>query len=249
MKKSVKVLVAFIICLSIFLGFKTVSAKEVVYTNDNGVELDQNEFNFFKKVYGIRFLKYLDQDILDEFESVNFENPNVESNTVYASENNTMFQPRDNTFFSSPAKSITISKVVTNVFSRIYITVNWLAEPNMKSYDDIGAYLDGPTRISTPVTHYYSTDESGFESAIKYDTHGYGAVVDIPTGQDVSITQNFAYTGTGVVYASYQHAMTTSTLTIAQKFNISAIGYGGVFDFYGEALDIYDDMNGVNISV
>ena len=124
MKKSVKVLATLVICLSIFLGFKTVSAKEIVYTNDNRVELDQNGFDFFKKVYGIRFLKYLDQDILDQFNDIDFENPNVESHTVYASENGTMFQPRDNTFFSSPAKSITISKVTSNILNRIFITVN-----------------------------------------------------------------------------------------------------------------------------
>ncbi len=55
--------------------------------------------------------------------------------------------------------------------------------------------------------------------------------------------------GHGTVYASYQHAMSTSSLTIAQKFNIDIIGYGNVFGFYDEAEDIYDAMNGVNLVV
>ena len=43
--------------------------------------------------------------------------------------------------------------------------------------------------------------------------------------------------------------MKNTTLSVSQQFNISPAGYGNVFNFYGDARDTYDNMNGVDISV
>ena len=43
--------------------------------------------------------------------------------------------------------------------------------------------------------------------------------------------------------------MLNTTLAVAQSFNISDIGYGGVFDFYNNADLVYDNMNGVDLDV
>ena len=245
MKKYLKILFVIVVGLFVYMNSFNTYAKEVVYTNDNGMELDATEYNFFKKVYGEKFLKYLDQTTYDSYSDVDFETAKVKTNIVYDYERT---QTRDNPFFSSPAKSLQISNVCGYV-CRIILTATWLGEPTNKSYDDIGIYLDGPTKLTNPITYIYSELESGSAYTTKYDTDGFGAVVKIPLGEEVVITQNFLYQGTGTVYGSYQHAMSTSTPTIAQMFNISLIGYGGVFDYYGDALNIYDDMPGVNIDV
>ena len=43
--------------------------------------------------------------------------------------------------------------------------------------------------------------------------------------------------------------MSNTTLAVSQQFNVSRIGYGGVFSFYGTATSVYDNMNGVDIAV
>lgn len=249
MKKYCKNILVIVIGIVAYFMCSNTYAKEIVYTNKNGMELDTAEYNFFKTVYGEKFLKYLDQDTYDLYSDVDFENPNVQTRKVYSNENGVT---RDsNTFFSSPAKSLQISNVCGNLFCRIILTATWLGEPSNKSYDDIGMYLNGPTKLTNPLTTAYSELASNNEYTTKYDPNGlgFGAVIHIPIGEEVVVTQNFIYQGTGTIYGSYQHAMSNSTTTTAQMFNISAIGYGGVFGFYGDALDIYDDMPGVYIDV
>jgi len=229
------------------LGIKNVSAKEIVYTNNNGIELDINEYNFFKKLYGQVFLQYLDEDTYNQYLDIDFENPDIETSTYLEPNFNLEKNSTRGSSYSTPAKSITVGKVC-GALCRIVTTATWLGEPNIKSYDVIGSYLAGPTRISTPYTVAYSSEESNLAEVDQYGTNGFGSVVKIPTGTDVVIAQSFAYLGTGTVYSTYQHAMSTTTLTIAQKFNISPSGFGGVLDFYDEAFYVYDNMNGVDIT-
>lgn len=246
MKKYTKILIALIISLSFFLGTKNINAKEVVYTNDNGVELDRYEYAFFIKVYGSKFLQYLDEDTYNQYSDIDFETVEVQSQR-YASGAQTR---DDGTFFSSPVKGIVISKFC-GILCRVVTTATWYSEPSVKSYDVMGIYLNGPTRLNTPATVAYSSIASSDASTTKYDPNGegFGAVVQLPQGEDVVITQSFTYTGTGTINGTYQHAMSQSSLTLAQQFNISPIGFGGVLDFYGDAYDIYDDMTGVYITV
>lgn len=249
MKKSIKILLVIVVCLVMILGTKKVSAKEVAYTNEKGFELTQDEYNFFKKIYGQKFVKkYLDQDIYNQFSNTDFASAEV-TTKVYSTNESRQNPTKDSPFFSSPAKSIQISKFC-GALCRIYVTATWLGDPSVKSYDDIGVYLDGPTKLGSVSTVAYSDQESKFEDAIKYQTDGFGASVLLPqTGNDIIITQSFNYNGTGTVYASYQHAMVNTVLSMAQSFNISDIGYGGVFDFYNNADLIYDNMNGVDLDV
>lgn len=248
MKRYMKFLVL-IICIMTLFGFKNVNAKEVYYTNEKGFSFTQEEYNFFENVYGKKFVKkYLDQDVYNQFLDVDFST--VQVNTKQVSTNGSRQNPvRDNPYYYTPAKSIRISSVSTPVMNRIVQTVEWFGEPTVKSYDDLGAYLEGPTRIGTPNTLIYSSLSDSPAEAIKYDTDGFGAVVKVPNGDDVMATQIFYYTGTGTIYGSYQHAASESSLSIAQMFDIDTSGFGGVFDFYGDAYYIYDAMLGVDIDV
>lgn len=250
MKKAVKILLVIVGCLVVILGTKNVSAKEVAYTNEKGFEFTQDEYNFFKKIYGQKFVKkYLDQDIYNQFSNTDFANAEVITK-VYSTNESRQNPTKDSPFFSSPAKSIQISKYCSQATCRAFITVTWLGDPSVKSYDDIGVYLDGPSRMGSAITHAYSDAESKFADTTKYQSEGFGASLLLPqTGNDIIVTQSFYYTGTGTIYASYQHAMVNTVLSMAQSFNISDIGYGGVFDFYNNADLIYDNMNGVDLDV
>lgn len=248
MKKALKVLVI-VVCFCVILGTRSVSAKEVAYTNEKGFELTQDEYNFFTKIYGQKFVqKYLDQDIYNQFPDTDFANDEVVTK-VYSTNESRQNPSKDSPYFSSPAKSLLISNYCNQTTCRIFVTATWLGDPTVKSYDDIGVYLDGPSRMGSAITHAYSDDNSNFAAATKYQTDGFGASILLPEGNDIIITQSFYYTGTGTVYASYQHAMLNTTLAVAQSFNISDIGYGGVFDFYNNADLVYDNMNGVDLDV
>ena len=249
MKKALKVLVI-VVCFSVILGTKSVNAKEVAYTNEKGFEFTQDEYNFFTKVYGQKFVqKYLDQDIYNQFPDTDFANAEVVTK-VYSTNESRQNPSKDSPYFSSPAKSLQISKYCTSILCKIYVTATWLGDPTVKSYDDIGVYLDGPSRLGTATTVAYSDLTNNYAANTKYQTEGFGASVLLPqTGNDIIVLQTFNYTGTGTIYASYQHAMLNTTLAVAQSFNISDIGYGGVFDFYNNADLVYDNMNGVDLDV
>lgn len=248
MKKAIKVLVI-AVCFSVILGTRNVSAKEVAYTNEKGFEFTQDEYNFFTKVYGQKFVqKYLDQDIYNQFPDTDFANAEVVTK-VYSTNESRQNPSKDSPFFSSSAKSLQISKYCSAVFCKIYVTATWFGEPSVKSYDDIGVYLDGPSRLGSATTVAYSSLGNNFAESTKYQTEGFGASVLLPDGSDTIVSQTFNYTGTGTIYASYQHAMVNTVLTVAQSFDISAIGYGGVFDFYNNADLVYDNMNGVDLDV
>ena len=163
MKKRIFIFAILFFC--IMTSIRSVSAKEVVYTNEKGFEFSQDEYVFFKSLYGEKLIqKYFDEDLYNEFSGIDFANTPVKTKIYYSKENGEN-PSKDSPYFSSPAKSIQISKVCTSIMCRIYITATWLGDPSVKSYDDIGAYLDGPARLGTPVTAAYSDQNSNFAAA------------------------------------------------------------------------------------
>lgn len=245
MKKCSKILVLLILCLTCLFGQKDVSAKEtnIVYTNSNGVSFTQEEYDFFTKMYWDGYQNDMTQDDYNEFVSKDFLNAEFNSKTVYDA-------PKTRgTYFSSNYKSIKISKMCSDN-CRISVVVTWLVNPNIRSFDVIGAYLSGTTLQSTPNTRVVSSTQTKVPLNIKKQEHGFGTSVLLPdTGDNVKLNQDFYVAKGGYVYASYQHAVRNATLTTSQKFNISGVGFGGVFSFYDEAYDVYDDMPGVDIQV
>lgn len=245
MKKYSKILVLLILCLTCLFGQKDVSAKEtnIVYTNSNDVSFTQEEYDFFTKMYWDGYQNDMTQDDYNEFVSKDFLNAEFDSKTVYDA-------PKTRgTYFSSNYKSIKISKMCSDN-CRISVVVTWLVNPNIRSFDVIGAYLSGTTLQSTPGTRVVSSTQTKVALNIKKQEHGFGTSVLLPdTGDSVKLNQDFYVAKGGYVYASYQHAVRNATLTTSQKFNISGVGFGGVFSFYDEAYDVYDDMPGVDIQV
>ena len=80
--------------------------------------------------------------------------------------------------------------------------------------------------------------------------NGFGVSIKLlSSGNNMRITQTFRISGTGKLYASYQHATSNISLADSQKFNISNSGYGGVFLFDNLIRKYYDGMGGVDISV
>lgn len=71
----------------------------------------------------------------------------------------------------------------------------------------------------------------------------------MPSGSNIIINQTFSTTKNGTIYASYQHAISNTSLSTSQNYTFSNLGYGRVFLFNGSARNIYDAMNGVDINI
>lgn len=240
MKKMLNII---IIALCI-LCVNNVKAKEqdTYFKNDNGIELTKAEYDLLTEVYWDGFQKNMTQEEYDYYKDGNYFDGEVESKTVY----DTPLARSD--FHSTQSKAIKITKICNTTCS-ISVSVEWTKNPVVRSYDVIGAYLYNTTRSSNIMAQATSDSGSNLAAITNIKANGFGSSVLLPTGSNVHVYQTYSVTkGTDArVYASYQHATKSTTLAISQKYNIDITGYGRVFEFYGEAVGIYDNMNGVDI--
>lgn len=252
MRKLTKVLVMILFITIAFVG-KNVEAKEVYYTNSSGVEFTKEQYDFYTYLTHEGFQEYVTQDMLEEVNWDDLDSMDVKVVRMCTKEPSNMgstSQPQqDNLFFKTEYKGIMIGKYCNKVTCRVTTDVEWYGEPNVKSHDVIGAFLDGPTRLTEASTVITSSTTGSYEEITIYEDDGFGAVFQVPTGDDVTITQTFLYSGTGTIYSTYQHAKEGISYENAQKFHIAFSGFGNVLDFYGKAYDIYDKMPGVCIDV
>lgn len=254
MKREIKSLCVFIFAVALMLIYKPVNAEEYFYTNDNGVSFTEAEYNFFTNFFYEGYQKYMTQAMFDEYidAGIDFENAEIDKvGMCVNSAPNSMRREemtRDFTYLDTYSKSIEMGRTC-GILCRVSSVVNWHGTPTVQSHDVMGSYIDGPTRISTPTTIISSSAGGDFEDAIVYDTNGYGAVISLPDEDDIVVSQSFAYTGNGVIFMSYQHALTDISLQDAQLFSIGLSGYGNVFIFDSSISYIYDGMNGLYMMV
>lgn len=130
-------------------------------------------------------------------------------------------------------------------------TLTWIKNPNIRSYDVIGAYLENVNRLDVPSTMVVIDDSTRQNyDTVKYDNNGFGVSVLLPlTAGNIKVSQTFKTSKGGTVYASYQHANKNISLINSNAYTISKNGYGNVFNFIGNIANIYDKMNGVSIDI
>ena len=243
MRRSMGIITTLLI---IFLvNIKVVNAQEIVYTNDKNVSFTEAEYNYFSEIYWDGIQKFITQEHKDMFSDIDFEHVAVDKRSLCYKRKEPL---RDNTYAGTYYDEITISKSC-GILCRISTAVNWLGEPSVKSHDVLGSLLSGPTRLGNPGTIIVGDNNSYPPDAVVYDTDGFGVVFNLPNAQSINIAQTFTYTGTGLVFATYQHALTPINLAHAQEFNINISGYGSVLQFYGNAFGVYDAGPGVYITV
>lgn len=246
--KCSKIILVSLLCLSITCSYTLVSAKETnsYYTNDNGVSLTKEEYDFLTKMYWDGYQKIMTKEEYQKFNDNNIMNREYKEN-IYTEDDMPLTR---GTFHSTMAKSIKIARSCSADDCFISVVLTWLGVPTVKSYDVMGVSFDGNLKvITTPATRVSSTDDTFFSKDIRKFDNGFGSSFKIPTGSNLVINQDFYVTRNGHVYASYQHAMEKTTLEVSHDYVISGIGYGGVFGFGEKAEDIYDNMNGVDIEV
>ncbi|MBR1413074.1 MAG: hypothetical protein IJ574_00185 [Bacilli bacterium] len=239
MKKKSLVLAA-AICT---IAFPTISkADECFYTNTNNVCFSEEQYDFVTNMYYEGYQDIMNQADIDFFDDSVFDS-RVEKETYYEYLDGTM-----GTTHSTANKKVEISKA-TGGNTYLTTVATWFNSPSTRSYDVIGAYLSGPTLVNTGSAYATATGGTNNGTGTQIQTHGFGTSVKLPSGSSVRVVQTFSVSGSGTVYASYQHATSSISLANSKKYNIAYSGYGHVFSFYGAASGVYDGMGGVDIAV
>lgn len=213
------------------------------------VILTDKEKNFVKEVYSEEYLNDMTEEQKLRVREWDLDNKEVETNSIEEKEK--VLTRGD--YFASSAKSVSITKACNTDACSIVVIAKWNGSPSVRSYDVMGARFTGtitPYQYKNGVT-YIETDDVN-STCVNYQnlSNGFGCSFKLSeTAKSFYITQSFSVVGSGTIYASYQHAMTSTSLTISKQYTLAYAGFGKVFDFYGTARSVYDQMNGVDITI
>lgn len=245
-KKLVFLFISISLLVSLKFCYLNVNADEIYYTNANNVSMTEEQYNFLGAMFWDGFQEYVPQSLFNKYLTHGTFNCEIEQ-VVHEDE------PTRGYIHETNAKKLVISKACYNGFCDMSVTLFWKGTPNIKSYDVIGALLYGGVSLAngSSVSTYlgYSGGTITYTSP-QFNGGGFGQSVKLRTSTtNMIISQSFDVVGTGVVYASYQHATQNITLATSKKYTVGFGGYGGVFHFYGSAVGVYDQMGGVDMVI
>lgn len=80
-------------------------------------------------------------------------------------------------------------------------------------------------------------------------SNGFRSSALLQTGSSQEYSLTFMVSGSGTVYGTYQHAVSSVTLNQSKDYTISSFGLGKVLDFSSSVKDKYDRMTGVDLAV
>lgn len=232
------------VLLCLVLNNNIVYAKDTFYENQNGVILTEDEYEFISKMYWDGYQKLMTLEDYEEFVDSKVMDGQIE---VKELNYNNYIVPYG-TSISYGGKSLKIFKSCSSD-CLISVTANWTAIPSISSYDVIGAYIEGTSFTNNPRTMVTANGSTTIVTDLKKTSNGIGSSFKLPSGPNIKINQTFKVKTGGHVYASYQHAISTSTLAKSKDYTFSYFGYGRVFKFSDSSSNIYDAMNGVDIVV
>jgi len=248
MKKIVMLLLA---VLCVFGITKNVYAEEAYYTNPNGVELTREEYEFLTTFHNSVYPSIMTREMYDSFVESDLMNSEVQIVTYTEPQLPLLNPGLPPTSQSHSTSAKTVQIAAGCITDRCYVDIQntWHESPYIRSWDNIGAFLDDVNLISHDGTYVYSTSGINWYSNLK-TTNGVGNSVKLPdTGENIIIDMAFTVGKGGTVYGSYQHAMQNTTLANSQNYTLDILGYGNAFSYYGTAIGVYDGMNGVDIDV
>lgn len=235
------------IIILLFLIFiiapQAVKAKEI-YITQNGVSMDRTNYEVLCKNYSKSYVETLTTN-----EYIELTNGNMKDIQKVTYDYKIVNMFARGSFYSETNKSISIVK------NGKYITVlaKWINPPAVNSYDVIAVRLSGVSlnggftfkQVYKSGGTYYTLYNGNNQTFI----NGFGSSALLHSGSDQEYSLTFKVSGTGTVYGSYQHAITSVTLAQSKNYTISSSGLGGVINFASSVVGYYDAMPGVNLSV
>lgn len=207
--------------------------------------MTEEEYQFIGELYKEGFQNYITQELYDNIIDNDLMSRELNKKTVVHQDN----PFARGSYHTTSYKSLSITSSCDSTNCLIILSLDWLANPAVRSYDVMGALFHNVTRQSTPVTTYADSISSNTTGTYKYASDGFGASFKLGTGSSIFVTQQFYVSRGGTVFGSYQHATSAITLNESRNYNFHINGYGNVFQFGTTGLDVYDGMAGVDIAV
>lgn len=236
-----KLFVIALLSMVFIMPFAVNAEDKQLYTTQYGVTMEKEIYDRLCDIYSVSFVETLTQSEYDKITSTDLDKivkkSYIESDKTRGSH------------FASAYKSVDIIK------SGNYITLmgTWKTEPNVHSFDVIAVRLSG-CRLDGSFTFKQTYVSSGTLHAVYNGTsqtfsNGFGSSALLQYGSGLEYSLLFSVTGSGTVYGSYQHAMSTVSLNDSLNYTISSSGYGKVINFSPSVAFHYDQMNGVDLTV
>lgn len=250
-KTSVKKILPLLLLSTAVIGVGVVKVKaesdNIYYTNPNGINLTEKEYNLVKEMFDERFLEVMNQDDYNFINRLDVNNRDVELSVKEPD-----YIGSRSTYLETNAKKLVIGKSCSNGDCAVTISNTWKYIPKVKSYDVIGAMLVG------------TSFNSNVSTVFKFDSNSYMCNNYVKTSNGVGCSYKLAANATqlfyayqafdvltgGNVYGSYQHAGKSVSLSTSKNYRFHINGYGNVFLFNTTAgKDAYDAMGGVYVAL
>lgn len=242
--KKTKLKIFYGIILGIMLFTKNVNAQEIFYQNDLGVTLSQQEYEFISNMYWDGYQEYLTITDYNEIKNMDLFDKPIEKSTKEIVD----FPLTRGASVTSNLRTLTIAKSCSDT-CMVSLVNKWNGTPTIKSYDVFGVRVNGVSITDIKNALVSGQNYGKAYSNPKVYNNGFGFSVLVPNVGNVKTSVTFFTTKGGMIYGSYQHAMRNTSELVSKQYTIGAGGYGGVFNFTGSALNIYEDSPGVDIQV
>lgn len=188
---------------------------------------------------------YQDLVTQDEFDYVNELNLFDSKIETFILQENTL-QPLST--LTEKSRTLTMNKSCS---SQCYISLqaSWNAKPNIKSYDVIGARVNGVSVVKIGNAYVIGDNFTKSYSSPNTKNNGFGYSVKLENVSNLKVNVSFFTTTGGTVYGAYEHSRKNISLNTSKLYNISQGGQGNVFKFTGAAASAYDEANGLSLNV
>ena len=140
--------------------------------------MTEEEYQFIGELYKEGFQNHITQELYDNIIDNNLMERELNKKTVIHQDN----PFARGSYHTTSYKQLGITSSCDNTNCLIVISLDWLANPTVRSYDVIGALFHNVTRQSTPVTTYMDSISSNVTGTYKYASDGVGASFKLGTG-------------------------------------------------------------------
>ena len=256
MKKDfLKVMIIMFLLFSTSVNASSYSSDEIYFINKNDIGFTEFQYNVLVDILSKEIVSNFTQEEYDNFHVENIIEGEYEYVTqeFFTRETSSTSGIMPLAYYETASKKLTLAKNCNSNYCAMNTTLTWKTTPVVTSYDVIGARLVNTTFYddlnAITVTSRTGAVKTGCAGTTKTNK-GVGNAIKIAS--DVYyITHSFRVNpaSNGTVYASYQHAVNTMTLSKALNFTFSGSGYGSVFVWPLTYSSNYDKMGGVSLDL
>ncbi len=209
-------------------------------------------------------LDAMSQEQYDFYASLDYDNAITKSIDIpisdYPSEISPIGEELDRgSSYSTNYKTLSLTAIpIDNINYSVSLTLQWKQMPTIRSYDVIALRFSNMAMSNG--TQYGFQSYTGGSVGYSYNgtnmkllSNGFGISMNLVNGSISSLQCFIAVTAAkangAAIYGAYEHATVNTTLANSKKYTLSYAGMGNVINFDSSVWNIYDDMNGVNISL